>query len=119
MKSNVSISIVPQICFMARRLDLAPDPFFFCFWRQGWAFMELVARAPWRAGFSREKRDLADLCRHKILKSRLAALSKAGARWYIPTATPGQLPRVAFSGSLRTETAPWRWPDPFRHQVFR
>ena len=81
--------------------------------------MELVARAPWPAGLFLEKRDLVDFGGHKFLKSRIAALSKASARWYIPTATQGHLPRVAFSGSLRTETAPRRWPDPFRHQVFR
>jgi hypothetical protein len=80
----------------------------FCaaFWLESWAFTELLARAPRRVGLFREKCDLADFRRHKILKSRLAALSKADARWYIPTATQGHLPGVAFSGSLRTETAP-------------
>src|SRR5579872_1080580 len=88
------------------------------FWPQSWAFMELLARAAWQAGLSREKRDLADLGRHKILKSHLAALSKADARWYIPPATPGHSLRVAFSGSLRTGNgAPKRWPASFRQSA--
>jgi hypothetical protein len=37
---------------------------------------------------SHEKRDLAGFGRHKILKSRVMALSKADAHWYIPLATP-------------------------------
>src|ERR1700720_4765843 len=64
---------------------------------------------------------MAHFDRHKILKSRFMALSKAGSRWYIPLATRGHLPRVAFSGSLRTGSigALARWPDPFRHSAFR
>jgi hypothetical protein len=55
---------------------------------ESWAFAELLARAPPRAGLSHEKPDLADFGRHKILKSRFTALSKADAHWYIPLATP-------------------------------
>jgi hypothetical protein len=82
--------------------------------------MQLLARAPWRAGLSREKRDLADFCRHKFLKSRIAALSKAGARWYIPSRDP----RAFAKGCLLRKPpdgngALWRWPDSFRHSVFR
>ena len=80
-----------------------------------------MARAPSQGGFGAAKCDLAGFGRHKILKSRLVALSKAGSHWYIPPATQGHLPRVAFSGSLRTRLigASGRWPNPFRHSVFR
>src|SRR6201999_2258099 len=45
---------------------------------------------------------------HKILKSGPVALSKAGGRWDIPPATPRPWAlRVAFSGSIGTEAAPW------------
>jgi hypothetical protein len=67
---------------------------------QSWAFAPLLARAPSPTGFGAGKREFAGFHRHKILKSRIRGLSKAGARWYIPAATQG-LARVAFSGSLR------------------
>jgi hypothetical protein len=71
-----------------------------------------------RAGFGRfgEKGQVfRQFCCHKILKSDLAALSKAGGRWYIPPATSRpQRPWVAFSGSLWTEAAPLALTYPFR-----
>src|SRR6202011_6095528 len=77
-------------------------------WFQGWAFVQILARGADCVGFRDE---FSHFGRHKILKSRLPALSKADARWYIPLATPrvfakgicqGHLLGVAFSGSLRT-----------------
>jgi hypothetical protein len=55
---------------------------------ESWAFAELLARGAMAAGLCPQKRDLADFGRHKILKSRITALSKADAHWYIPLATP-------------------------------
>jgi hypothetical protein len=57
-------------------------------WLESWAFALALARALSQDRFSTKKPDSADFCRHKILKSRLAALSKAGQRWYIPLAPP-------------------------------
>ena len=73
-----------------------------------------------REGFAPKSSDLGDFSRHKILKSRLAALSKAGLRWYIPLAPQGirqGLPSQEASG--RTSRALARWPKTFRHSVFR
>jgi hypothetical protein len=70
--------------------------------------VQILARGADCVGFRDE---FSHFGRYKILKSRLPALSKADARWYIPLATPrvfakgicqGHLLRVAFSGSLRT-----------------
>jgi hypothetical protein len=57
-------------------------------WPESWAFALALARALSQGRFSTKKPDSADFCRHKILKSRLAALSKAGQRWYIPPRAP-------------------------------
>jgi hypothetical protein len=63
---------------------------------------------------------MARFDRHKILKSRIQALSKARQRWYIRLAPKGLSARVAFSGSLRTGSigALARWPGSFRHSDF-
>src|SRR5580698_285888 len=54
-------------------------------------------------GFRVRKRcNLSHSGRHKILKTPLTPLSKAHPHWYIPAATQGHSPGVAFSGSLRT-----------------
>jgi hypothetical protein len=48
---------------------------------------------------------MARFDRHKILKSRLMALSKAGSRWYIPSAAKGicqGLPSQEASGRDRS-----------------
>ena len=64
--------------------------------------------------------DISRFDRHKMLKSRFLALSKAGSRWYIPPATQGHLPGVSL---LRKPPdgigALARWPMTFRHSVFR
>ena len=76
-------------------------------WPESWAFTQGLARALSPGRFCAEKRDLGDFGRHKILKSRLAALSKAGLRWYIPLAPQGirqGLPSQEASG--RTSRAP-------------
>src|SRR5271154_1672836 len=68
--------------------------------------MEILARARFPSFLAREAHDLRDSGCHKILKSDPSALSKAGGRWYIPPATSRPWPRVAFSGSPRTEATP-------------
>src|ERR1700738_1752251 len=84
-KSNVSVTRAPWI--LSRRAHWPV-----C-WFQGWAFVQILARGADCVGFRDE---FSHFGRHKILKSRLPALSKADARWYIPPATP----RVFAKGCL-------------------
>src|SRR5258708_11720234 len=71
-------------------------------WPQGWAFAQVLASALPRGRFGAE---IARFERHKTPKRSFAGLSKVHRRWYIPLAPRG-IARVAFSGSLRTGSAP-------------
>ncbi len=110
-RSSCSLA-APTSANFGKLWALAPR---FCFWAGGWAFMEILARAAFSAAFGPASARFGEFRRHKILKSGPAALSKAGARWYIPAATSRPLgPRVAFSGSLWTEAAPSGVAQPFQ-----
>ena len=77
-------------------------------------FCEILARAArFRPLLALRARDLASFDCHKILKSGPRAFPKRRA--LVHTArTQGIWPRVAFSGSLRTEAAPSGVRQPFR-----
>jgi hypothetical protein len=64
-------------------------------------------RAVREEGTSPQKRRFGCFWLSQILKNPVPALSKATLRWYIALAPKGTWLGVVFSGSLRTEAAPW------------